>query len=193
MLTSASSCKTMRVIWAPCRITPACAGNRVETSHAPPPKKNHPRLRGEQSPGGYITYPGEGSPPLARGTGGGTPNILHISGITPACAGNRCGQRICPQSARDHPRLRGEQTFSNIEQQSAEGSPPLARGTAPYLTSVLTRGGITPACAGNRLLRRTAWHGCQDHPRLRGEQITETLRDGDFVGSPPLARGTACG
>ena len=25
---------------------------------------------------------------------------------------------------------------------------------------------------------------------MRGEQITETLRDGDFVGSPPLARGT---
>ena len=50
--------------------------------------------------------------------------------------------------------------------------------------------GITPACAGNSVVCGYCSRGAWDHPRLRGEQITETLRDGDFAGSPPLARGT---
>ena len=131
-----------------------------------------------------------GSPPLARGTGGGTPNILHISGITPACAGNRCGQRICPQSARDHPRLRGEQTFSNIEQQSAEGSPPLARGTVAAAWPVPPCQRITPACAGNSAISNLRSYAGRDHPRLRGEQSVLTRGKTPRVGSPPLARGT---
>ena len=170
MLTSASSCKTMRVIWAPCRITPACAGNRITASSSRFAARDHPRLRGEQFYAIDKRGHNVGSPPLARGTGGGTPNILHISGITPACAGNRCGQRICPQSARDHPRLRGEQTFSNIEQQSAEGSPPLARGTVAAAWPVPPCQRITPACAGNSSAFVFSSSACWDHPRLRGEQ-----------------------
>ena len=32
-----------------------------------------------------------------------------------------------------------------------------------------------------------------DHPRLRGEQIRAAILSGRDAGSPPLARGTACG
>ena len=149
MLTSASSCKTMRVIWAPCRITPACAGNRVETSHAPPPKKNHPRLRGEQSPGGYITYPGEGSPPLARGTATSTNQYADVPRITPACAGNSLQNKPPACAGGDHPRLRGEQAHRGQSLSRHRGSPPLARGTVPQYQCSRISGRITPACAGN--------------------------------------------
>ena len=151
-------------------ITPACAGNSNLVIYQCHKSGDHPRLRGEQLEYCENSTRRAGSPPLARGTGGGTPNILHISGITPACAGNRCGQRICPQSARDHPRLRGEQTFSNIEQQSAEGSPPLARGTVAAAWPVPPCQRITPACAGNSSAFVFSSSACWDHPRLRGEQ-----------------------
>ena len=170
MLTSASSCKTMRVIWAPCRITPACAGNRVETSHAPPPKKNHPRLRGEQSPGGYITYPGEGSPPLARGTVYATLPGTRFSGITPACAGNSFHNPPHARGAWDHPRLRGEQAACPSLSAFVLGSPPLARGTDADGRPAENPYRITPACAGNSKACLYALRKVRDHPRLRGEQ-----------------------
>ena len=164
---------TVRLVCTLCArsgITPACAGNSKALALCARITGDHPRLRGEQFYAIDKRGHNVGSPPLARGTGGGTPNILHISGITPACAGNRCGQRICPQSARDHPRLRGEQTFSNIEQQSAEGSPPLARGTVAAAWPVPPCQRITPACAGNSSAFVFSSSACWDHPRLRGEQ-----------------------
>ena len=191
MLTSASSCKTMRVIWAPCRITPACAGNRVETSHAPPPKKNHPRLRGEQSPGGYITYPGEGSPPLARGTATSTNQYADVPRITPACAGNSKALALCARITGDHPRLRGEQQSRDLSVPQIRGSPPLARGTARILRKLYGPRGITPACAGNSGIYGVFYGDFWDHPRLRGEQRTKSPSRSVSVISPPLARGTA--
>ena len=88
--------------------------------------------------------------------------------------------------------MRGEQDIRPLQSYILMGSPPLARGTAwrQHGRRILAR--ITPACAGNRAAdtspRTLSW----DHPRLRGEQrkwaVTEICR----IGSPPLARGTAC-
>ena len=150
MLTSASSCKTMRVIWAPCRITPACAGNSSIGLARLSPAANHPRLRGEQ----YTIRDGfsreEGSPPLARGTDICGVCWLPAFRITPACAGNSkiTGIRRC--LLWDHPRLRGEQSGSTSKPRPRRGSPPLARGTGTALSCAAVSHGITPACAGNR-------------------------------------------
>ena len=51
-------------------------------------------------------------------------------------------------------------------------------------------GGITPACAGNRLLAVNQQVDVWDHPRLRGEQVMDALTEFSRQGSPPLARGT---
>ena len=71
-----------------------------------------------------------------------------------------------------------------------QGSPPLARGTAPagLTTQVVIR--ITPACAGNSGITGCGSFQVRDHPRLRGEQKGCTIRGDNGVGSPPLARGT---
>ncbi len=90
-------------------ITPACAGNRRITMCVWPPKRDHPRVCGEQP--GLIVLPRYGlgspprvrgtgfsishetiligSPPRVRGTGGESFEIHSYEGITPACAGNR--------------------------------------------------------------------------------------------------------
>ena len=50
--------------------------------------------------------------------------------------------------------------------------------------------GITPACAGNRIVTAMPDGVVRDHPRLRGEQHADPWHKCKRGGSPPLARGT---
>ncbi len=131
-------------------ITPACAGNSYPSLKCGYAHWDHPRLRGEQVK--ECPYPARrtGSPPLARGTGQCCGVGHAAAGITPACAGNSSNRgRTCGLS-RDHPRLRGEQFSCGHTATVSLGSPPLARGTAIKQGAKAPKGGITPACAGNR-------------------------------------------
>ena len=94
-------------------ITPACAGNsRV---HLPKTDacQDHPRVCGEQLPGGHGRMRGIGSPPRVRGT----VCVLSVSRqklrITPACAGNRFLACNRLRTWWDHPRVCGEQPFGS--------------------------------------------------------------------------------
>ena len=71
------------------RITPAYAGNRVESAPAAGLSGDHPRLRGEQriTAGPGVLHPG--SPPPTRGTAALGTAGAEISRITPAYAGSR--------------------------------------------------------------------------------------------------------
>ena len=91
----------------------------------------------------------------------------------------------------DHPRLRGEQPAAEKLFRWLRGSPPLARGTVVRVHFLRIIAGITPACAGNSATVSVQPHFGQDHPRLRGEQLTRAGRVVREMGSPPLARGTA--
>ena len=91
-------------------ITPACAGNRLRLCAYVAQLKDHPRLRGEQRMPTKFEKITQGSPPLARGTGGFSPLLYRDFRITPACAGNRSSGTLRTLEFRDHPRLRGEQS-----------------------------------------------------------------------------------
>ena len=176
--------------WRPCRITPACAGNRRLWMDSSICLWDHPRLRGEQSSNFDILAAKSGSPPLARGT---ERYALYKSwrlGITPACAGNRCPPPARVMLVRDHPRLRGEQLSSAFSFLVIVGSPPLARGTGPNGNDGRICRRITPACAGNRMGRFECGANSRDYPRLRGEQCIVYRPYFFNLGSPPLARGT---
>ena len=95
-------------------ITPACAGNRSPIHNANQNLRDHPRLRGEQKEMKEYRELTIGSPPLARGTGFWYSSCALRYRITPACAGNRQGQRHRVRHGRDHPRLRGEQTKKRL-------------------------------------------------------------------------------
>ena len=158
-------------------ITPACAGNSPFACALFGAFKDHPRLRGEQRPTRRIDGFMAGSPPLARGTAFTTDEIIMLSGITPACAGNskciaykKVSLGITPACAgnslfvligaylaRDHPRLRGEQYISPSQSTISLGSPPLARGTELVSTLAPLSYRITPACAGNRWIGYDSW------------------------------------
>ena len=104
----------------------------------------------------------------------------------------------------------GEQGMKSAWLSPLEGSPPRVRGTAYERVGLLLLGRITPACAGNSMPRWVShpWRGSPprvrgtavgllqrhegggDHPRVCGEQNTETGLAGWIWGSPPRVRGT---
>ena len=70
------------------RITPACAGNTQDIIAAISTLGDHPRLRGEYQKSEGDCGLSTGSPPLARGIPKLNTGRHHLTGITPACAGN---------------------------------------------------------------------------------------------------------
>ena len=87
----------------------------------------------------------------------------------------------------------GEQPPFMAVGQSAGGSPPRVRGTAPGRRTTGLPPGITPACAGNRLFNKLGINVKKDHPRVCGEQTMQCLMRHMRDGSPPRVRGTAPG
>ena len=90
------------------RITPACAGKRIQNEAEPRKWTDHPRVCGEKmfSISGDVKYPG--SPPRVRGKVGFIVLVQTAIGITPACAGKRSARFLLASSLRDHPRVCGE-------------------------------------------------------------------------------------
>ena len=70
------------------RITPACAGNTYLSHASLEYFEDHPRMRGEYSPGIAQLHCKLGSPPHARGIRFSSSLSTRPSRITPACAGN---------------------------------------------------------------------------------------------------------
>ena len=89
----------------------------------------------------------------------------------------------------DHPRLRGEYSWSYGLSKWNSGSPPLARGVRNGGITWRYGTGITPACAGSTFTNAFTKTFNRDHPRLRGEYLLIRFTVERLTGSPPLARG----
>ena len=89
----------------------------------------------------------------------------------------------------DHPRLRGEYPNNPKLSSQNQGSPPLARGILFFTFPPRLLMRITPACAGNTAGIDSNSNPPRDHPRLRGEYISDFFLHPYVIGSPPLARG----
>ena len=110
-------------------------------------------------------------------------------GITPACAGKRHCPRFRPGKTRDHPRVCGEKRSAARAVQAAAGSPPRVRGKAFANTAHMRAMGITPACAGKRMVSFALDRSMKDHPRVCGEKPVELEKVWEGKGSPPRVRG----
>ena len=91
-------------------IIPACAGNSCDVAVFISGYGDHPRVCGEQHRFAPVPWALVGSSPRVRGTDHVTCIIEEEPGIIPACAGNRHLQMASADTARDHPRVCGEQT-----------------------------------------------------------------------------------
>ena len=130
------------------RITPACAGKTQPPSDSPAPRRDHPRVRGENNWAAWVAGQIPGSPPHARGRPAMSLIAGHQSWITPACAGKTSGMIERKVKWTDHPRMRGEDVLTGGVRRLTVGSPPHARGRLEDALSVAGSRRITPACAG---------------------------------------------
>ena len=146
-------------------------------------------MRGEDAPSGWGGTQSGGSPPHARGRRPHVNSSGVVAGITPACAGKTLSGGIGGAATADHPRMRGEDTIRAAQQHYGQGSPPHARGRRSHMNSGGIITGITPACAGKTPTALSNRRGQGDHPRMRGEDMPNSIFSPTSLGSPPHARG----
>ena len=110
------------------RIIPALAGNTGLARPLGRAGRDHPRSRGEYCIGVQRRPRANGSSPLSRGILHRGPAPTASKRIIPALAGNTRPRRQHRRGSLDHPRSRGEYSFSHQDAVHAAGSSPLSRG-----------------------------------------------------------------
>ena len=85
--------------------------------------------------------------------------------------------------------MRGEHTGLTLTGGPGGGSSPHARGARLSRAGRGPESGIIPACAGSTSWRASTRRSTRDHPRMRGEHVSENTNNYRFVGSSPHARG----
>ena len=170
-------------------LTPACAGTTCRFARRCPRTRAHPRVRGDDS--GAISRGARrfGSPPRARGRLGGAAPLPRVGGLTPACAGTTAESPGRRGRTAAHPRVRGDDPQPAARALSARGSPPRARGRLGPGVQAGRLLGLTPACAGTTRSLSSLKAARRAHPRVRGDDAGVLLIGGEWVGSPPRARG----
>ena len=129
-------------------ITPAYAGKIRSAVLAHSQPEDHPRIRGENSLVSPKASRRRGSPPHTRGKLPMKQCHFSAPGITPAYAG-KINVLFCEEiCAPDHPRIRGENTYSPPSSVILGGSPPHTRGKCVCVAGNDLLPGITPAYAG---------------------------------------------
>ena len=177
--------------WAWEGITPACAGRSRLYGTCPSPRRDHPRVCGEEGTARSCSGSVPGSPPRVRGGGWKPKWQPRWRRITPACAGrSECGSSLM-RSIRDHPRVCGEEASASHSAPSATGSPPRVRGGVARDIGTEVDARITPACAGRSARSGTPAVRAPDHPRVCGEEPYLGFFRDAVQGSPPRVRGGA--
>ena len=72
---------------------------------------------------------------------------------------------------------------------SCSGSPPHVRGKGGVNRYALKRAGITPACAGKRVIESLVYCVDRDHPRMCGEKLLKEQQLKDHPGITPACAG----
>ena len=130
-----------------------------------------------------------GPSPRARGAACSPDRYANRSGTIPACAGSSAPAGSPRPTRRDHPRVRGEQGHLAQHPELKRGPSPRARGAVRPRRLQLVAGGTIPACAGSRPTDRQSNACAQDHPRVRGEQLSGSRPVIPPLGPSPRARG----
>ena len=150
-------------------IIPAYAGNTFRLPAATPARRDHPRVCGEHATGASTQVNCTGSSPRMRGTPMMRLQMAGTDGIIPAYAGNTSHRRRIGCIPRDHPRVCGEHSDSELYLSTSLGSSPRMRGTPKYGQFAIHVARIIPAYAGNTAEMVQDAQDTRDHPRVCGE------------------------
>ena len=110
------------------RLIPAHAGKTCPALSTGSARRAHPRSRGENVAGIYLSYRRRGSSPLTRGKPEEAAQPIRSHGLIPAHAGKTFNAGRFALICQAHPRSHGENTTASSATFSAQGSSPLTRG-----------------------------------------------------------------
>ena len=96
---------------------------------------------------------------------------------------------MAPFAPSDHPRIRGEHLVLPRRHPPDEGSSPHTRGAHTALMTQIGTIGIIPAYAGSTAEAGIGHGQLGDHPRIRGEHVSNSLEGTMPYGSSPHTRG----
>ena len=130
-----------------------------------------------------------GSSPLTRGKLRRGNRLGHVTRLIPAHAGKTCEAAGRPLHPQAHPRSRGENGGLLDLRDNGRGSSPLTRGKHRDCPARHDRSRLIPAHAGKTSVSKSSTDGTRAHPRSRGENGEDLLREARARGSSPLTRG----
>ena len=170
-------------------LIPAHAGKTRPPTRPSPPKRVHPRSRGENIATAERPRYDVGSSPLTRGKRWEQNSWTDPVGLIPAHAGNTGPTTRTQRRSRAHPRSRGENSASSARGRLTLGSSPLTRGKHIFEDGEGFPGGLIPAHAGKTRGASFCRARARAHPRSRGENAVLPEASVRFSGSSPLTRG----
>ena len=152
-------------------------------------RTEHPRLHGENVPGGASGHLAPGTSPPARGKPLGVAAQGRNARNIPACTGKTSTGQGSPSQVTEHPRLHGENGLSQLLLAQHHGTSPPARGKLGRVNLPGVMGRNIPACTGktSRKFRRS--QQAAEHPRLHGENEPLLQVRCRHRGTSPPARG----
>ena len=130
-----------------------------------------------------------GSSPLTRGKPSARETDRPRHRLIPAHAGKTRSTPAQGKGSRAHPRSRGENGGHHTPWRTDKGSSPLTRGKQTGRDGGSRRTGLIPAHAGKTTHSVPTMGAKWAHPRSRGENITNALKQLPGWGSSPLTRG----
>ena len=149
----------------------------------------HPRVCGENRCGVEFKTPALGSSPRVRGKHSGVWKKFNLWGLIPACAGKTSNIDCLVHKNQAHPRVCGENQHRPARSTPLKGSSPRVRGKQDSPVEMLDGSGLIPACAGKTFEVRKPPSVHPAHPRVCGENVTDSVVKIVDLGSSPRVRG----
>ena len=115
--------------------------------------------------------------------------VNSLPGTSPRARGKPIVQVSWRTTYEEHPRVRGENTTGVQWGHWADGTSPRARGKLRRGLRRWVRRRNIPACAGKTILFSHGGTLPEEHPRVRGENITLDIWAWGQCGTSPRARG----
>ncbi len=171
------------------RSIPACAGEPPGGASGRPLHRVYPRVCGGTGMSGRRPAQSEGLSPRVRG------NLPHTVGrdasarSIPACAGEPYRLRGRLNTDRVYPRVCGGTVCIRILAMPTCGLSPRVRGNQGNSSSLNSRPGSIPACAGEPFSNRSIFHVASVYPRVCGGTAESSCRRYRADGLSPRVRG----
>ena len=173
----------------PSRNIPAYAGKTPKAASSISMNSEHPRVCGENYLTDADTMRPDGTSPRMRGKQRFPFEFKNIERNIPAYAGKTLSPELAPINAAEHPRVCGENHRTSFRYHASGGTSPRMRGKHGVVFGFGRHQRNIPAYAGKTHGWCPMFLPPSEHPRVCGENLSNTRQNSALVGTSPRMRG----